>query len=106
MLSLKRNYLSSLLPIAGDVQARLVRQPNDAAAVGIHFINVGISEYAAENDLRVVGRPDRVKIGVAVFCQARLIRAVVVHHINIAVTGDRTISRAVNSLAVKGYFSV
>jgi hypothetical protein len=47
---IKRDYLSSLLPIAGDVQARLVRQPNDAAAVGIHFINVGVSGAAAEDN--------------------------------------------------------
>jgi hypothetical protein len=35
---------------------RLVRQPNNAAAVGVHFINVGVSGAAAEDDLRVVGR--------------------------------------------------
>ncbi len=51
LLSLKRDYLPSWSPIAGDVQAWLVRQPNDIAAVGVHFINVGISGAAAEDDL-------------------------------------------------------
>jgi len=50
LLSLKRNYLPSLPPIAGDVQARLVRQPNDVAAAGVHFINVGVSGAAAEDN--------------------------------------------------------
>jgi hypothetical protein len=50
LLSLKRYYLPPLSPIAGDVQARLVRQPNDAAAVGVHFINVGVSGAAAEDN--------------------------------------------------------
>jgi len=49
LFALKRNYLPLSSPIAGDVQTRLVRQPNAAAAVGVHFINVSISEAAVED---------------------------------------------------------
>ncbi len=50
LFALKRYYLPLSSPIAGDVQARLARQPNDAAAVGVHFINVGVSGAAAEDN--------------------------------------------------------
>jgi hypothetical protein len=49
LLSSETN-LPPLSPIAGDVQARLVRQPNHIAAVGVHFINVGVSGAAAEDN--------------------------------------------------------
>jgi len=49
LFALKRYYLPLSSPIAGDVQTRLVRQPNAAAAVGVHFINVSISGAAAED---------------------------------------------------------
>ncbi len=56
LFALKRDYLPLSSPIAGDVQTRRVGQPNDVAAVGVHFINVGVSGAAAEDDLQVVGR--------------------------------------------------
>jgi hypothetical protein len=50
LFALKRYYLPLSSPIAGDVQAQLARQPNDIAAIGAHFINVGISGAAAEDN--------------------------------------------------------